>query len=334
MNPNQIAFIYNGANIIIQCRIDEKMKDIFQNFKFKAKVENKRLIYMYNGITIQNEELSFNEIANSDDKSRNKMNILVIDGERTVLISNDRIIKSKNIICEKCKEDIKFNIEDYNINLFECKNKHDIDNIFLDAFNSTQNINISKIICQNCGKYNKGNVHNNIFYKCNNCKKNLCPICYSNHDKNHSVINYDDKNYIFDKHNKICMAYCENCKINICIYCEQNHNGHNIKTYGKLIPDENKMNNLYNTLKQLEEIKNKLNNDINNIILKLNKVKDNYEFYFNIIKNIINNFNKEKINQEILYNINNINDNDILNDMINIIKDDNIINKYNKLMNI
>ena len=103
------------------------------------------------------------------------------------------IVLLNQIICPECQEDIKFSIEDYVINLFECKNKHDINNIFLDEFDSTQNINISKIICQGCGQYNKGNVHNNIFYRCNSCKKNLCPICFSNHDKNHNVLNYDDK---------------------------------------------------------------------------------------------------------------------------------------------
>ena len=36
---------------------------------------------MYNGKTIDNDELTFNEIANFEDKRRNKMNILVIEGE-------------------------------------------------------------------------------------------------------------------------------------------------------------------------------------------------------------------------------------------------------------
>jgi hypothetical protein len=52
---------------------------------------------------------------------------------------------------------IKFDIDEYVIELFECKNKHDINHIFLDQFDTTQNINISKIICQSCGRYNKGN---------------------------------------------------------------------------------------------------------------------------------------------------------------------------------
>ena len=260
MEQSQIELSYDGVNTTIQCRANEKLKDIFKNFKFKVKAENKMLIYMYNGNILKNEELTFNEVANPEDKKRNKMNILVVEGEgQPVQPPQDYIIKSNNIICPECKEDIKFNIEDYVINLFECKNKHDKDNIFLDEFNTTQNINVSKIICQNCGKYNKANVHNNIFYKCNTCKKDLCPLCSSNHNKNHKVINYDDKNYICERHNKSYISYCEDCKENICMYCEQNHNKHNIITYGKLIPDDNKRNNM---LKEIEEIKNKLNDEL------------------------------------------------------------------------
>jgi len=329
MSQSQIEFS-DGKNTIIQYTKEEKLKDIYKNFKFKAQVEKEILIYIYNGIILQNEEFTFNEIANSEDKKRNKMNILVTEGEVPESPENEIIIKSNKIICPICQEDIKCSI-DYQINLFECKNGHDIDNIFLDKFNLNQYINLSKIICQNCGKYNKGNVHKNIFYRCNNCNKNICPICYSSHDKNHNVINYDDKNYICDKHNKIYTEYCKDCKKNICVYCEKNHNKHNINTYGKLIPDENKMNKI---LKELEEAKNKLNKDINDIIEKLNKVKDNYDLYYKINKNVINNFNKEKINYEILYNINNINNNDIIKDINNIINDNSIQNKFNKLIKI
>ena len=330
MNQIHIEFIYDGVTNVIQCEKQKKLKDIYKIFKFKAKAEDKLLICMYNGITIENDELSFDEISNTEDKRRNKMSVLVIESESQVQ-NNDYIIKSEKIICPKCKEDIKIKIEDYVINLFDCKNKHDKDNIFLDEFDLTQNINISKIICQNCGKYNKGNVHNNIFYKCNSCKKKLCPIFYSNHDKNHKTINYDDKNYICEEHNNKYNAYCEDCKENICTYCEKNHNEHKIITFGKLIPNKNNMNKL---LKELEEKKNKLNNEINEIIMKLNKVKKNIEKYYNINKNIINNYNEEKINYEILYNINNFNNNDIIKDIDNIINDNNIKKNFNKIINI
>ena len=74
MSQSQIEFSYNGKNTIIQCTEEEKLKDIYKNFKFKAQVEKEILIYIYNGINLQNEELTFNEIANSEDKKRNKMN--------------------------------------------------------------------------------------------------------------------------------------------------------------------------------------------------------------------------------------------------------------------
>ncbi len=50
----------------------------------------------------------------------------------------------------------------------------------------------------------------------------------SNHDKNHSIIDYDDKNYICAGHNKVYMAYCGDCKQDICIFCEQAHSNHKI----------------------------------------------------------------------------------------------------------
>ena len=64
------------------------------------------------------------------------MNVIVYENE--IQKEKKNMIKSKNIICPECKQDIKFKIEDYVINLFECKNKHDICSIFLNEFNSTK----------------------------------------------------------------------------------------------------------------------------------------------------------------------------------------------------
>ena len=177
MDKSQMEFNYGGAKTIIQCREDEKLKDIFKIFKSKVNAENKTLIYKYNGNIIQNEEYTFNEIANVEDKKRNKMNILV--NENISKTQQNYLIKSKNIICPECKEDIKIKIQDYEINLFECKNKHNINHISFDEFNSTQYIDTSKIICRNCETYNKVNSKDNKFYRCNFCKKNFCPICIS-----------------------------------------------------------------------------------------------------------------------------------------------------------
>ena len=59
-------------------------------------------------------------------------------------------------------------------------------------FEETQTINLNEIICDICKNNNRGNTHENKFYICNNCNKNLCILCKQNHDKNHNVLNYDN----------------------------------------------------------------------------------------------------------------------------------------------
>ena len=41
----QVEFSYNGVSTIVQCNLNEKMKDIFQKFKDKAQVGNKNIFY-------------------------------------------------------------------------------------------------------------------------------------------------------------------------------------------------------------------------------------------------------------------------------------------------
>ena len=77
MSKIEITFTYNGINMTIECTKDQKLKDIYSKFKNKVNAEDKLLYYMYNGNNIQNDELTFDEIANAEDKIRNKMNIKV-----------------------------------------------------------------------------------------------------------------------------------------------------------------------------------------------------------------------------------------------------------------
>ena len=152
------------------------------------------------------------------------MNILVNEDDNPIKIEN--IIKSKEIIYPKCNENILIKIDNYKINLFNCKNNHNIDNILLNEYEN--NIDISKIICDNCKINNKSNTYNNEFYRCNICKINLCPLCKSKHNINHKIINYDNKNYICEIHNKEYIKYCNNCKSNICMICLKEHKNYSI----------------------------------------------------------------------------------------------------------
>ena len=96
---------------------------------------------------------------NEEDKKRNIINILVNNNNESIINENEKI--SKEIICPKCKENILIKIEEYKINLFNCKNNHNINNILIKEYENMEKIDISKIKCDNCKIKNKSNTYNN-----------------------------------------------------------------------------------------------------------------------------------------------------------------------------
>ena len=222
-------------------------------------------MFLYNGNFI-NEELTFKEQANEDDNKRSEMNILAYEVDNNTIIKENKI-KSKHIICPECKENVLMNISDYKIQLFNCKNNHIIDKIKFKDFEETQFIDVSKINCEKCNNDFINNIYNNEFYFCIKCNLTLCPLCKINHEKEHKIINFEDKNYICYKHDEHFTKYCEECKLNICIQCEKDHKCHRSIYYGDLYIEEDKND-------ELKDYIDKLNNDINEIITKLNKLKD------------------------------------------------------------
>ena len=330
-----VEFNYNGTKTIIQCQSNEKMKNICQSYINKIKVDKNNIYFSYDGKAGNqfNEELTFEEMVNSEDKKRNKMNILVFSNEFKDDNDNDnKIIKSKDIICPECKESIKMDIIDYKIILSDCKNKHKIENILLNEFEDIQKINISDIKCEICKKCNKGNSYNNIFYKCITCKKNICPLCKSNHDKLHKIIDYDNKNYICNIHNENYNSYCEKCKINLCTLCEVEHQSHKIQNLGSMIVNKDE---LIKKNKKLKEYIDEFNSNVKRLINILNEVIDKMNKYYKINEDIINNYDNKNRNYEILYNLNIIkNNNNIIEELKNINNDNSIINKFNNIFNI
>ena len=152
-------------------------------------------------------------------------------------------------------------------------------------FQTTQKINISKVICEVCKENNKSETYKNEFYRCLNCGLNLCPLCKSNHDKNHNIINYENRNYICDIHNQNYDKYCKDCNKNICMNCSKEHKNHNSIYYGDILPNENikeEINEFQNYIKELK-------NNIQNIINNLNNIIENFDIYYNIINDVISN---------------------------------------------
>ena len=334
----EVIFNYKGIETIIQCNINDKMKDIINKFISKTQNNIKNKYYFYNGDKI-NEELTFNKQANEIDNKRKKMNILVYDEEE----KNDKddkdksIIKSKEIICPECKENILIKFQNNKINLYECKNNHIKNNILLEEYENTQKIDISKIKCDKCKEKSINDTYNNEFYICNSCDIKLCPLCQSIHDKNHNIINYNDKNYICRKHNVNYIRYCKECKINICLLCEDEHKNHDNISFRDMIINKD---NILKEYEELRKIIDKLRMNIEEIKNILNKVMNNIEIYYKInkeiINNYINNYDIKKKNYYILKNINEIKNNNkiMIKELNDIIEEGDINKKVNYLMNI
>jgi len=223
-------------------------------------------------------------------------------------ISNKNSLNFKSIICPECGENTKIKIENFKINLFGCKNEHNIKNILLENFEKTQNFDNSKIICEQCKENNKSN--SNEFFHCFTCKINLCSSCKKNHDKNHNIIDFEEKENICNVHKEKYIKHCNQCKLNICIFCENSHKNHDLIYFGDLIPDINKINNI---MKKLEDEIDNIKLVAKDIIDKIYKIKQNIEIYYKIYENMVNYYKKNSYNYEILENISHIDGNIINN---------------------
>ena len=98
MSEANVKFIFEGRDMMIQCKKEEKMREICQRYSIKLGINQNLLIFLYGGNQI-NSELSFESQANIIDKGKKEMNVLVIRNE------NDEFI------CPKCGEKIKLNKE-------------------------------------------------------------------------------------------------------------------------------------------------------------------------------------------------------------------------------
>ena len=325
-----VEFVYNGNKTLVQCKIDETMEEIIKSFLSKTEIKYENVYFLYDGKMLTEENLSFNEIANELDKNRKQMNIVVNDID--VSPYDSFLKKSEYIICPECKELILISIKNHKICLSECKNGHKFEDIPFKDFEQTQYIDESKIKCDKC-KRNKNEVYQNLLYICLTCKINLCPLCKSEHDKSHFIIDYEQKDFICHSHLDNYTFCCSDCKKDICALCEIEHKGHKIITYGSIISDKDDLvKNLNNSKKVIIEFKE----HIDAIITKLNEVVQNIEDYFNAYSNIVNNFNVRNKNYYILQNINYIKEynESFINNINDIITDKNIDNCINNIIEI
>ena len=327
-----IEFNFEGNSTLIQCTPEEKITNIIERLVTKLDKKKEDLYFIYNGGMVK-EDLTFQEQANKSDKESNKMSILVYAKDDPTEEEDESLKKSEYVICPKCKECARISVENYKFGLYDCKNGHKVNDISINDFEQTQNINEAKIVCQNCNQINKSTSYNNIFFICFDCKKNLCQLCKSLHDKSHNIIDYDDKFFTCDLHYESFYSYCEDCKKDLCVSCESEHGGHKILTYGSLLPNIKKLkeeNNNFNT--KIEKFKN----DIKDIINKLNDLMHSIVNYYSIYQGIINSYGNKKRNYFLLQNINDINkfNKEIIENIDKITNNKNISTKFNDIFDI
>ena len=325
----EISFKFEGKTINILSNENEKMGNNIKKFFSKTKIDENSVYFVYNGNELD-EKLSFSQQANTIDLERKKMNILVNEIEKSVIKENEII--SNEVICPECRESILMNVKDYKINLHDCQNNHKTDNISFNEFENTQKINLSEIICNNCNK-NETEFSNQKFFFCCSCGKNLCLLCNSNHDKSHSIINYDDKNYICQKHNENFIKYCEDCNANICLVCENKHSNHKTIYLGDILPNKD---NILKEMKDLRKVIDAFKNKIEKIKKVFDNITDNIEIYYKINENMINNYEIKKRNYQVLKNLNEMQNNhkNIIADLNKVINEKNINNNINFLLDI
>ena len=135
----EAIFNYNGINSIIQCKKNDKIKNICDKFCMKIQKDINELVFIYGGELLKL-ELDFNQVINQIDKDKNKINILVYDTNSTVVEEDKKIKKSKDIICPKYSEPCLIDFKDYKLILNNCKNNHE-NIISINVFDTTQNIN-------------------------------------------------------------------------------------------------------------------------------------------------------------------------------------------------
>ena len=236
MDEIDIEFSYKGIKTTLQSKLIDKFIDIMQILSTKLDLNLNSVNFLYSGKEIKEIEKTIMEISNDSDKEKKKMNIQINDKSPEEK-NNNKISKSKLVICPECGENCLIELHNNKIRLYDCINDHDIDGISLHDFENTQLIDESTIKCQIC-QNNKANSYNNIFFICNTCKINLCPLCKDQHDKYHYIIDYEDKNSICPKHDRIYISYCKYCKQNLCSSCEAGHNMHEIISFEQMKNNE------------------------------------------------------------------------------------------------
>ena len=117
-------FAFNGINTTIQCLLGDKMKDVCLKYSSKIDIDINSLYFLYGGNKL-NLNFTFEQVANSIDKNKKEMVILVYQLEK------------EGFICPKCGERVRLDTK-----LIEniCLSNTDINDILIGIQGQIENI--------------------------------------------------------------------------------------------------------------------------------------------------------------------------------------------------
>ena len=324
MSNTNIIFNKNGLETTIQCKEDECLRDVCARYSSKENIQIDQFLFLHGGIT-----LDLNIKVNQINSHNSQIKIVVIssnNSENTVSANKE----SKHIICPTCQTDCTMNISDYKVECYNCENGHKSLNMQIKKLNESQSIDESKIKCNRCENV-KSLTFNKQFFKCFNCNVNLCPMCMSQHDKTHNIIDYDFISFKCHIHkDEKYISYCTKCCTNLCMLCGPSHKDHKIISYEELLVNKDNFN--------LTELNSKITQfslEAKNIIDKLNNVIENLEAYKNIVNRLYNSYDLNR-NFQTLSTFGNIfqYNNKILSDINTILSQPNMTSKFQSIINI
>ena len=247
--------------------------------------------------------------------------------------SNTNEFSMGEILCPECEENCKIKFSDFRISLYDCKNGHKKDNIDLEQFKELQKKIKTKCKCDNCQNIEEiSKLIKTKFFRCLTCNKNICEKCYESHNREHSLINYEQKNNYCKNHNEKYISFCNQCKINLCPKCENEHkNGDDLIDFKKIAVDIDKSGKL-----DFELNIKKFQNDINEIIELLTKINNRINIYYNIYDSLVNKFETNKSNFHLINNTKEIinYNKKIIEEINKIYEEDKLYNNLNGVINI
>ena len=324
----KITLVYEKKKYVKIQEINQivHINNLLEEYSKLINIQKKDLSFIYKG-----KDISFDnkKIQTQIKKNNNNKNIII--SVFSLKKNKNYKIDSNNIICPDCRNLAFLNIVGDKIIINKCVGQHNNTFLSINDFIESQIIDERKIKCNICK--NSKFLYNN-FYYCS-CGKFICPLCKEHHDnKNHNLIEYNNKYSICPKHNNEYIYYCSICNINLCQICEETHD-HKLIFHKSEMPSEKRKNQIKDDLLKnssiiLEYKKqiNKLNKLFNIQINDLNNNLEQYMKLFNKMIYTLGNLN----NYESIKNILNFKTTELYKEIINFLTNENIKNKFNYLI--